>query len=273
MFPIDGSWRAAFAHSLFIDASWRQRRFVKKEASALSLPVAAPLLAVWTGPEAPPSARPWPQHRKHTSYINRIHVRGDRALTAGDDESMCIFGLPPRNAQVPAGASVLAWETALSHTMGFPAAVTCARFLSDTRVLCAHSGSEFEVYDISDVPASLADVPAGRPPGGRLPSGTQVSSHRIFFHKGAAQMFEVSPHGGRSVVAAACEPGSGVHVYDAETMSLGSSLEGHDSEVFALAWADCHTVYAAFGDSKARARAARGRPCAAAPARRGPGRG
>ena len=69
------------------------------------------------------------------------------------------------------------------------------------------------------------------------------------------QFFEVSPSGA-ILAAAACEPGCGVHAYDLATMECCASLLDCDSEVFGLAFADAHTVYAAFGDSKARKPAA-----------------
>ena len=81
------------------------------------------------------SHAPWlPQHRHHTSFIHMCQMRGDRVLTASADDTLRIFGLPPRTGPGKE-LQAFAWDTCIGQMLGPSAAVTCARFLDDSRVL------------------------------------------------------------------------------------------------------------------------------------------
>lgn len=70
---------------------------------------------------------------------------------ASADESLRIFGLPPRLgvAGTIRGSACPAFETCIGQLLGLTAAVTSCRFLDDQRVLSSTAAHDLCMWDIS----------------------------------------------------------------------------------------------------------------------------
>jgi hypothetical protein len=119
-YPLEGSWKLAFTHSLDLDESWRQRR---NQLQSIAY---------------------------HSEHVSSVHLWKDMLLAGSGDHTLSLTPLLPRAA--PRGQNChTTYNSVAGVCIGHKSAVSCCQILNSSRAMSASVDGELRFWDIENI--------------------------------------------------------------------------------------------------------------------------